>query len=1225
MHSSLKVVDFSQFPVELEVSPYRGHSNLSERPEHRAKEAARGSFESLESLVDVLFDDSHQVPKAFVALIYQVLHSIRIPSLEEEHTGKTYAVAVHAVSALRCLVRVADAGLVQEEAKKDIWAIARPWTIFLGSFLDLLGAGDFRLAVGAVCIGMSYAYCPKDGVELWMMTLVGKTLQHWSFGAGIENANLVALMEGLGGSWEDLAALTVTLLKWMVPTEETQVTRDLRPGLIFVSCVVREHLEGSESEFRDALWAHGFLAAAVRASISLNNAVRTDKGWRLCAHSLFNACQMGLTDASTVPRLIPGLRAGLLRAALSYAWLNHHDPLDLKGHDALGGFFCLLSGYSSSRTALVAIDSAVRGLGVRAEEALEGRETDEAWVNLLGVVRERRTILDSMEEGGVERRVACDHVECGLIRERRKMKRCRKCESRWYCDKSCQAADWRAEDGHKTECNSLRGRRAEDKRNFPAKERAFWPRLLDHMYKEVEEDVAVLVALFYRKYGAEATPIVLFDGFRGRPEPAGSVSVMPVHRLEGVWDEEGSWAKRDLARVQRRCALGSADEGHVLILWDGSVAGRVIPLRREPPAKKLTDGLKEMAGGRGDEAEIRRQVKINFGEIPFRMRGKVKGAAAGSLEDLTALAFVLDPRGGYKLEPFVPLVYAVLRDLGIPSLEDLQVTKVLGVVAHAMLALEWLVKLVRAGVVEKGAMLDFWTIAEPWVNLAECFADSLRDGDGRMGFWKVCFESLRVYAANSELHSLRLMNVIGKCANLMLDRGTESYVLNVTTTLDVKKIGDQVDDPNFLAVLDGLGGSWEDLAGWVVKYLRWLVPTSETELPPRWLPGFALIQRLLGTTSEASEDFREALWARELGLMEAATIASVAVNRAARDDDRWRAAADILVNVLGSGLSQPQMVRGLVVGLDAGLLRALELYSKMNEEGSSLFLRVLLAFSSSRVAVTALFAALQGLDVDPDELFKGDVVRWPWRDLVYQVNSRASLIGGGGGERRVACDHVECGLIAERRKMKRCGNCESRWYCDKICQTADWRAEDGHKVECEKLRSKLHEDKHSFPGKDRAFWAVLMSQLYGRLQPTVGLALVHFWVAHGPEATPHVRCDTTGAVSAKLGEVRMYTSAEEAIPAEVGLEERAALQEEIDRVKRRCELGGADEVHILIAWDGCVVARVMPLRREPRATALVKGLKEIARLARDSGEGEAHLERYQTEVDALVGEYTWTY
>ncbi|KAJ7047971.1 hypothetical protein C8F01DRAFT_1097718, partial [Mycena amicta] len=347
-----------------------------------------------------------------------------------------------------------------------------------------------------------------------------------------------------------------------------------------------------------------------------------------------------------------------------------------------------------------------------------------------------------------------------------------------------------------------------------------------------------------------------------------------------------------------------------------------------------------------------------------------------------------DRGGGYKLEPLYLWCNAVLRDLGIPSLEESSSYQSAGVWgAHAMLALEWLVKLVRAGVLKKGCdarLLDHRrALGEP----SRVFCGRLRDGDGRMGFWKVCFESLRVYAAaNSELHSLRLMNVIGKCANLMLDRGTESYVLNVTTTLDVKKIGDQVDDPNFLAVLDGLGGSWEDLAGWVVKYLRWLVPTSETELPPRWLPGFALIQRLLGTTSEASEDFREALWARELGLMEAATIASVAVNRAARDDDRWRA-ADILVNVLGSGLSQPQMVRGLVVGLDAGLLRALELYSKMNEEGSSLFLRVLLAFSSSRVAVTALFAALQGLDVDPDELFKGDV----------------------------------CGLIAERRKMKSVG------------------------------------------------------------------------------------------------------------------------------------------------------------------------------------------------------------
>ncbi|KAJ7050061.1 hypothetical protein C8F01DRAFT_1264512 [Mycena amicta] len=612
--------------------------------------------------------------------------------------------------------------------------------------------------------------------------------------------------------------------------------------------------------------------------------------------------------------------------------------------------------------------------------------------------------------------------------------------------------------------------------------------------------------------------------------------------------------------------------------------------------------------------------KINFWEIPLGWRAQAKRAAGCSFDDLVRLAPVLDPASGIQLEPFVPLVYAVLRDLRIPSLEELQVTQVLDVVRHGVLALEWSVKLVRAGVVEKGAMLDLWTVAEPWVNLAECFADSLRDGDGRMGFWRVCFESLRIYAANSELRWLRLMNVIGKCANLMLQRGTEIDVLNVATMFDVKKIGEQVDNPNFLAVFDGLGGSWEDLAGWVAKYLRWLVLTSETGLRPGRLPGFALIRRLLGSTSEASEDFQEALWTRGLGIMEAATIASIAVNRAARDDARWKAAADILVDVLRSGLSRPQMVRGLVVGLGAGLLTALESYSKINERRSRDFLRLLLMFSSSRVAVTALFAALQDLDVDPEELFEGDGVHLPWRDLVYQVNSRASLIDGRGGEQRVACDHVECGLIRERRKMKRCRNCESRWYCDKICQKADWRAEDGHKTECDRMRSKLDEDKRSFRGKDRGFWPVLMSQLYERLLPTVGLFLVRFWILHGPEATPHVRCDTIGAVPGKMGELAGYSSAEEAIPAEVGLEERAALMEEIDRVKRRCALGSADEVHILMAWDGCVVARVMPLRREPRATALTKRLKEIATLVRESGEGDAHFERYKTEVDTLVEE-----
>ncbi|KAF2648360.1 SET domain-containing protein [Lophiostoma macrostomum CBS 122681] len=35
--------------------------------------------------------------------------------------------------------------------------------------------------------------------------------------------------------------------------------------------------------------------------------------------------------------------------------------------------------------------------------------------------------------------------------------------------------------------------------------------------------------------------------------------------------------------------------------------------------------------------------------------------------------------------------------------------------------------------------------------------------------------------------------------------------------------------------------------------------------------------------------------------------------------------------------------------------------------------------------------------------------------------------------------------------MKRCGRCLTFWYCDKVCQTADW-IEEGHKTECKVLR-----------------------------------------------------------------------------------------------------------------------------------------------------------------------------
>lgn len=44
--------------------------------------------------------------------------------------------------------------------------------------------------------------------------------------------------------------------------------------------------------------------------------------------------------------------------------------------------------------------------------------------------------------------------------------------------------------------------------------------------------------------------------------------------------------------------------------------------------------------------------------------------------------------------------------------------------------------------------------------------------------------------------------------------------------------------------------------------------------------------------------------------------------------------------------------------------------------------------------------------------------------------------------------------------IKNCADCMTAIYCDKICQTSDWKGEDGHKLKCRAIveRKKIQEE-----------------------------------------------------------------------------------------------------------------------------------------------------------------------
>ncbi|KAJ6472701.1 hypothetical protein C8R47DRAFT_1221714 [Mycena vitilis] len=86
-----------------------------------------------------------------------------------------------------------------------------------------------------------------------------------------------------------------------------------------------------------------------------------------------------------------------------------------------------------------------------------------------------------------------------------------------------------------------------------------------------------------------------------------------------------------------------------------------------------------------------------------------------------------------------------------------------------------------------------------------------------------------------------------------------------------------------------------------------------------------------------------------------------------------------------------------------------------------------------------------------------------------------------------ACDNMECALIQERKKFKRCSACEAVYYCSSVCRKIDWK-QGGHREACQSIRAfALNKD---FLPRDRAFLRALLHKdmTEHRYQPDPPLA-----------------------------------------------------------------------------------------------------------------------------------------
>ncbi|KAJ7684196.1 hypothetical protein DFH06DRAFT_1476 [Mycena polygramma] len=147
--------------------------------------------------------------------------------------------------------------------------------------------------------------------------------------------------------------------------------------------------------------------------------------------------------------------------------------------------------------------------------------------------------------------------------------------------------------------------------------------------------------------------------------------------------------------------------------------------------------------------------------------------------------------------------------------------------------------------------------------------------------------------------------------------------------------------------------------------------------------------------------------------------------------------------------------------LECGLLAAVVSAAKspfadaVHSQSSSLILHVLQPFTVYHSVLSKMTGAL--LDAAADErapVFKSSQLFPLWSVLRQLAKERLDVLKyfRTRESEYKACDNDECGQMSHKRDFKRCGGCQSLYYCSAACQAHDWH-HGGHAEHCTAYRA----------------------------------------------------------------------------------------------------------------------------------------------------------------------------
>ncbi|KAJ7655832.1 hypothetical protein DFH06DRAFT_1200993 [Mycena polygramma] len=532
MHASLRLENLSLLPISLR---------------RFATPAANGSVHDFQRLLETL-DNNHDDERYTHCLpvFYAALDPARIPP--DENLRST---------AIRCATGAFDGlrhiGEAHKRAWPDLWPRMWAWIVFLHAYR---GCFPEDLDEPEVCLDLLVFYnrfgsdaatraliSQTEGVRALVMDAWAFLLRteerenHWCFGElcralrdgigiveydPIYPTHVAEIVDGADGP-RGVASLVTETLRALVLVSETPTLVVQEKNFVFLQDVL---------SFLRYLPPHGAVREALASastSISLTAAAIG------CIHSIHSSDPLA-TRAVVLDclELLAGLvschramkqsiETGLLHVILYIATFHGTDT-------TLGPLFKqLLTRTLPGSTVYRSILAPMQVQLQRHEHTTNTSEFQNSWLydewqSFATLARERIAFMKAFDwsKNAVAFR-ACDNMECGLIQERKKFKRCSACEAVYYCSSECRKVDWR-HGGHRDACQSIRAF-ALKKDGLVPRDRAFLRALLhkdmtEHRYQP-DPPLADPARFLYLRQLAQNTSnttlVTVLDYRDGRP------------------------------------------------------------------------------------------------------------------------------------------------------------------------------------------------------------------------------------------------------------------------------------------------------------------------------------------------------------------------------------------------------------------------------------------------------------------------------------------------------------------------------------------------------------------------------------------------------------------------------------------------------------------------------------------------------------------------------------